>query len=241
MMKNARRILAFLLVFHYKEDELKEILLTVHADEISVESSPENNDENNTEISAGPENVTADTNGQDPSDKESKGQSAPEGEQDAPAPSDGEQGGPAPTDGEQGGTTPSDGEQGDPVPSDGEQGDPVPSDEEQNGAEQYSFEDSGEYVRVSIAGSCAGEEKPTAHAAELRDDEKYAVLEAWTVDDLCDDCSLKLTAEMTALPELSEGEHLALVPVCGENVGEALDVDMEAGDKLELELARHLL
>ena len=142
-----------------------------------------------------------------------------------------------PSDGEQNDPATSDGEQSGPAPSDGEQGDPVPSDEEQNGAEQYSFEDSGEYVRVSIAGSCAGEEKPTAHAAELRDDEKYAVLEAWTVDVLCDDCSLKLTAEMTALPELSEGEHLALVPVCGENVGEALDMDMEAGDKLELELA----
>ena len=250
MMKNARRILAFLLVFVMLSgvigpDNL--VLLTVHADEISVESSPENNDENNTELSAGPENVTADTNGQDPSDTESKGQSAPEGEQDAPAPSDGEQNDPVPSDGEQNdpatsdgeqsGPAPSDGEQSGPAPSDGEQGDPVPSDEEQNGAEQYSFEDSGEYVRVSIAGSCAGEEKPTAHAAELRDDEKYAVLEAWTVDVLCDDCSLKLTAEMTALPELSEGEHLALVPVCGENVGEALDVDMEAGDKLELELA----
>ena len=173
----------------------------------------------------------------EPADEEQGEPEPADEEQGEPEPADEEQGEPEPADEEQGEPEPADEEQGELEPSDEEEDDADPSEDEETGTGEFLFEDSGKYVSVSITGSYPSEQKPAAHTAVIPDNEEYRVLEAWSVDGLSEDFSLKLTAQMIVLPELTEGESLSFVSLNGTTLGKELDKDMAAGDKLELELA----
>ena len=173
----------------------------------------------------------------EPADEEQGGPEPADEEQGEPEPADEEPVEPEPADEEQGEPEPADEEQGELEPSDEEEDDADPSEDEETGTGEFLFEDSGKYVSVSITGSYPSEQKPAAHTAVIPDNEEYRVLEAWSVDGLSEDFSLKLTAQMIVLPELTEGESLSFVSLNGTTLGKELDKDMAAGDKLELELA----
>ena len=101
----------------------------------------------------------------------------------------------------------------------------------------FNFEEQGQYVSISVTGTCQRNQEPVARAASVAGDETRRVLEAWTVDNLKKKASLTLTAEVTALPELSEGECLAVCAVTGDTLGETLRSDLSVGDTVELPLA----
>ena len=101
----------------------------------------------------------------------------------------------------------------------------------------FNFEEQGQYVSISVTGTCQRNQEPVVRAASVDGDETRRVLEAWTVDNLKKKASLTLTAEVTALPELSEGECLAVCAVTGDTLGETLRSDLSVGDTVELPLA----
>ena len=248
MINKLRRILAFLLTFVMLSgvigpDNL--VLLTAYAEDEAVENASEYE---NTDGMTGRTEDAGEEQGEPGPADEQQGEPEPADEQQGePEPADEEQGEPEPADEEQGEPEPADEEQGEPEPADEEQGELEPSDEEEDDADpsedeetgtgEFLFEDSGKYVSVSITGSYPSEQKPAAHTAVIPDNEEYRVLEAWSVDGLSEDFSLKLTAQMIVLPELTEGESLSFVSLNGTTLGKELDKDMAAGDKLELELA----
>ena len=101
----------------------------------------------------------------------------------------------------------------------------------------FNFEEQGRYVFISVTGTCQRNQEPVVRAASVNGDETRRVLEAWTVDNLKKKASLTLTTEVTALPELSEGECLAVCAVTGDTLGETLRSDLSVGDTVELPLA----
>ena len=101
----------------------------------------------------------------------------------------------------------------------------------------FNFEEQGQYVSISVTGTCQRNQEPVVRAASVNGDETRRVLEAWTVDNLKKKASLTLTTEVTALPELSEGECLAVCAVTGDTLGETLRSDLSVGDTVELPLA----
>ena len=116
--------------------------------------------------------------------------------------------------------------------------DPALEDEETADNPDALFEASGDYVSVCITGICPSDLQPEASPVTIQDNEQVCVLEAWSVDNLSEDCCLSLTAKIIALPELGEREILSFAAVNGETIVSNLDELRAEGDTQELELAK---
>lgn len=100
----------------------------------------------------------------------------------------------------------------------------------------YTYHNDGLYVSVTISGSYKNQE-PMAHDVQITAADGLAVLEAWRVDNLKNNTALTLAAELSALPELSEGESLAFYSVTGEDLTEPVKADLAEKDTVTLELS----
>ena len=100
----------------------------------------------------------------------------------------------------------------------------------------YHYETEGETVTITVDGTHQNNQIPEVRAASVQADETRRVLEAWTVDNLKKKASLTLTAAVTALPELEEGESLAICTVTGDALGETLRENLSVDDTVELTL-----
>ena len=95
----------------------------------------------------------------------------------------------------------------------------------------FSYEDEGDYAVVSIAGTHQKNHAPTVQ----RQGAQGSVLEAWTVDNLKNNTSLTLTAEVTALPD--DGTELAFYAMNSGELGDKLKGNLAIGDDIAVELS----
>gem|GEM_PF-3767756 len=79
-----------------------------------------------------------------------------------------------------------------------------------NGGKSYSIEGAGTYTFAELSGRYKGQDKPGLSLAFVTAGEDLTVLEAWNATDLTNKNTASLTLTVTALPELLEGETLAL-------------------------------
>ena len=102
----------------------------------------------------------------------------------------------------------------------------------------FLWEDSGFYADVSVFGSHKKNQRPSVRrAGTVRGDDTHIVLEAWTVSSLKNNTKLTADAVVTNLPDLDDGESLAVYSVVNNTLYRAERENLSIGDRVDFDLA----
>ena len=101
----------------------------------------------------------------------------------------------------------------------------------------FFYSDQGAYSQVTVSGTYKKNQVPAATRASLTGGAGETVLEAWTVAGIKNNTSLTAELTISALPELAEGESVAVYSVTGASLTALVRDGVQAGDSVSVALA----